>query len=377
VTTTQTSQTTQINPTQDDSPCEEEIVNPAEIAKSAGLRYVSDTDPGIRRKRAGKNFSYIGLDGKPIHDQEVLRRIRSLGIPPAWNNVWICPKPNGHIQANGRDAKGRKQYRYHPHWREVRDETKYNRMIAFGEALPTIRARISHDLKLPGLHREKVLAAVVWLLDTTAIRVGNEEYAKENGSFGLTTLRNQHVDISGSKIYFHFRGKSGKEHTVSVQNRQLARIVKRCQDLPGYELFQYIDDNGQRSTIESADVNDYLRQVSGRDFTAKDFRTWAGTVFAMDALQNLGEAENQTQAKKKVGQAIEVAAEHLGNTKTICRKCYVHPAVVDAYLEGTLLTSLSQQHDESASDASGLRPEETHVLQFLKQQAEGLQELNR
>jgi DNA topoisomerase-1 len=199
----------------------------------------------------------------------------------------------------------------------------------------------------------------------------------ENGSFGLTTLRNQHVDISGSKIYFHFRGKSGKEHTVSVQNRQLARIVKRCQDLPGYELFQYIDDNGQRSTIESADVNDYLRQVSGRDFTAKDFRTWAGTVFAMDALQNLGEAENQTQAKKKVGQAIEVAAEHLGNTKTICRKCYVHPAVVDAYLEGTLLTSLSQQHDESASDASGLRPEETHVLQFLKQQAEGLQELNR
>lgn len=370
--------TTQIDSTQDDSPCEQEIVNPAEIAKSAGLRYVSDTGPGFMRKRVGKNFSYIGLDGKPIHDQEVLQRIRSLGIPPAWNNVWICPKPNGHIQATGRDAKGRKQYRYHPHWREVRDETKYNRMIAFGEALPTMRARISHDLKLPGLHREKVLAAVVLLLDTTAIRVGNEEYAKENGSFGLTTLRNRHVDISGSKIYFHFRGKSGKEHTVSVQNRQLARIVKRCQDLPGYELFQYIDDNGQRLTIESADVNDYLRQVFGSDFTTKDFRTWAGTVFAMDALQNLGEAENQTQAKKKVGQAIEVAAKHLGNTKTICRKCYVHPVVVDAYLEGTLLTSLSQQDDNVFLDTGGLRPEEVRVLQFLKQQqADTLHELHK
>lgn len=358
----------QINSSQDNTSCGEEIVNPAEVAKSAGLRYVSDTRPGIRRKRVGKNFSYIGLDGKPIHDQQVLQRIRSLGIPPAWTNVWICPKPNGHIQATGRDAKGRKQYRYHPHWREVRDETKYNRVIAFGEALPAIRARVNHDLKLNGLPREKVLAAVVWLLDTTAIRVGNEEYAKENGSFGLTTLRNRHVDISGSKIYFHFRGKGGKEHTVSVQNRQLARIVKRCQDLPGHELFEYIDDNGQLSTVESADVNEYLRQVSGSDFTAKDFRTWAGTAFAMDALKGLGEAENQTKAKKNIGQAIEVAAEHLGNTKTICRKCYVHPAVIDSYLEGSLLTSLSRQDDEQAADTAGLRPEEAHVLQFLKQQ---------
>lgn len=356
------------NTLQDDVSREEEIVNPAEVAASAGLHYVSDSAPGIERKRVGKNFSYIGLDGKPIHDQEVLQRIRSLGIPPAWSRVWICPKPNGHIQATGRDAKGRKQYRYHPRWREVRDETKYNRMIAFGEALPTIRARVNHDLKLDGLPREKVLAAVVWLLDTTAIRVGNEEYAKENGSFGLTTLHNRHVDISGSKIYFHFRGKGGKEHTVSVQDRQLARIVKRCQDLPGHELFAYIDDNGQLSTVESADVNAYLRQVSGSDFTAKDFRTWAGTVFAMDALRGLGEAENQTKAKKNIGQAIEVAAEHLGNTKTICRKCYVHPAVIDSYLEGSLLTSLSRQDDESAEDTIGLRPEEARVLQFLKQQ---------
>ena len=356
------------NTPQDDASCGEEIINPAEVARSAGLRYVSDTAPGIKRKRVGKNFSYIGLDGKPIHDQEALQRIRSLGIPPAWTDVWICPSPNGHIQATGRDAKGRKQYRYHPRWREVRDETKYNHMIAFGEALPTIRARVNHDLKLHGLPRVKVLAAVVWLLDTTAIRVGNEEYAKENGSFGLTTLRNQHVDISGSKIYFHFRGKGGKEHTVSVQNRQLAGIVKRCQDLPGHELFEYVDDNGQLSTVESADVNEYLRQVSGSGFTAKDFRTWAGTVFAMDALKGLGEAENQTKAKKNIGQAIEIAAEHLGNTKTICRKCYVHPAVIDSYLEGSLLTSLSLQHVEPAADTTGLRPEEAHVLQFLKQQ---------
>ena len=365
MTTTHKSHT---NTPQDDAPCGEEIINPAEVARSAGLRYVSDTAPGIKRKRVGKNFSYIGFNGKPIHDQEALQRIRSLGIPPAWTDVWICPNPNGHIQATGRDAKGRKQYRYHPRWREVRDETKYNHMIAFGEALPTIRARVNHDLKLHGLPRVKVLAAVVWLLDTTAIRVGNEEYAKENGSFGLTTLRNQHVDISGSKIYFHFRGKGGKEHTVSVQNRQLARIVKRCQDLPGHELFEYVDDNGQLSTVESADVNEYLRQVSGSGFTAKDFRTWAGTVFAMDALKGLGEAENQTKAKKNIGQAIEVAAEHLGNTKTICRKCYVHPAVIDSYLEGSLLTSLSLQQVEPAADTAGLRPEEAHVLQFLKQQ---------
>ena len=349
---------------------DEDIVEPAQIARSAGLRYVSDTTPGIRRKRAGKHFSYIGLDGKPIHDPEVLRRIRSLGIPPAWTNVWICPKPNGHIQATGRDARGRKQYRYHPHWREVRDETKYNRMIEFGEALPGIRARIAHDLKLPGLPHEKVLAAVIWLLDTTAIRVGNESYARENKSFGLTTLRNRHVAIAGSKIHFHFRGKSGKEHSVTVQNRQLARIIKRCQDLPGHELFQYLDEAGKRYTVESADVNNYLREISGHDFTAKDFRTWAGTVFATDALYELGTFETQTEAKKNIGKAIEVAAEHLGNTKTICRKCYVHPGVIDAYLEGSLLPRLNEQAEpklaNSTTDPNGLHPEEVRVLDYLK-----------
>jgi DNA topoisomerase-1 len=358
-------------PVQGEPPREEvEIVSPTEVAKSAGLRYVSDTSPGIRRKRVGKHFSYIGLDGKPIRDEEELRRIRSLAIPPAWTNVWICPKPNGHIQATGRDTKGRKQYRYHPRWREVRDETKYNRMVAFGETLPTIRSRIAHDLALPGLPYEKVLAAVVWLLDATAIRVGNEEYARSNKSFGLTTLRSRHVDVSGSKIRFHFRGKGGKEHNVTIQNRQLAKIVKRCQDLPGHELFQYVDADGQRYTIESDDVNNYLRKIAGQDFTAKDFRTWAGTVFATNALQELGEAETQTQAKKNVGEAIEVAAKKLSNTKAICRKCYVHPALINAYLEGSLLPRLSQQDEKMTQDVEGLRPEEMHVLVFLKQEGQ-------
>ncbi|GAC1378217.1 MAG: DNA topoisomerase IB [Ktedonobacteraceae bacterium] len=345
--------------------CEDELSSD-EVAKLAGLRYVTDTSPGITRKRAGKNFSYIGLDGKPVHDKVELQRLRSLGIPPAWTNVWICPRPDGHIQATGRDARGRKQYRYHPRWREVRDETKYSRMIAFGEALPTIRSHVAHDLSLPGLPHEKVLAAVVWLLDTTAIRVGNEEYARENGSFGLTTLRNQHVDISGSKIRFHFRGKSGKEHSVSVQNRQLAKIVKRCQDLPGHELFQYIDDAGQRYTIESADVNNYLQHITGQGFTAKDFRTWSGTVFAAKTLQELGEFETQTAARKNVVQAVEAAAKHLGNTKAICRKCYIHPEVIDSYLHGSLLTELNQQNQKSIQYADELRLEEAKVLKFLK-----------
>jgi DNA topoisomerase-1 len=347
-------------------PCGDEI-DPVQIAKTAGLRYVSDTMPGIRRKRAGKHFSYIGLDGKPIHDKDELQHIRSLGIPPAWTNVWICPKPNGHIQATGRDARGRKQYRYHPRWREVRDETKYTRMIAFGEALPALRERVMHDLALPGLPHEKVLAAVVWLLDMTAIRVGNEEYARENGSYGLTTMRNRHVNIAGSNIRFHFRGKSGKDHTVTVRNRRLANIIRRCQDLPGHELFQYIDDDGERRTIESSDVNDYLQEVTGQNFTAKDFRTWSGTVMATDTLQELGEFETQTEAKKNVTQAIKVAAEHLGNTPTICRKCYVHPEIINAYMDDALLISLRQEHEKVADTVlHGLHPDEMAVLTFLK-----------
>ncbi len=372
VSMTQTTSTSQ--PEKIETACGD-VVDPVQVAKSAGLRYVNDSRPGIRRKRVGKNFSYIGLDGRPIHDKDELQRIRSLGIPPAWTNVWICPKPNGHIQATGRDAKGRKQYRYHPRWRAVRDETKYNRMIAFGEALPKIRQQVAHDLALPGkLSQGKVLAAVVWLLDATSIRVGNEEYARENQSYGLTTLRNRHVAISGSKIRFHFRGKSGKEHTVSVRNKRLAHIIKGCQELPGHELFEFVGDDGELHTIESADVNDYLRQISGDDFTAKDFRTWAGTIFAADALLELGQFENQTQAKKNVTQAIEVAANHLGNTKTICRKCYVHPGVIDAYLDGNLIDNLKQYQvaeelklTSPTEHEQDLHPDELRVLLFLKE----------
>jgi DNA topoisomerase-1 len=344
-----------------------DIAAPVASAKAAGLRYVSDTMPGIRRKRVGKHFSYVGRDGKPIRDKEELERIRALGIPPAWTDVWICPNPRGHIQATGRDAKGRKQYRYHPEWRRIRDETKYDRMVAFGEALPHIRKRVAQDLALPGMPREKVLAAVVRLLDMTSLRIGNEEYARENSSFGLTTLRNDHVDIEGASIHIHFRGKAGKEHTVGIKDRQLARIVKKCQDLPGHELFQYIDENKELHTIESNDVNEYLRQITGQDFTAKDFRTWAGTVVATCALQDLGEYESQTQAKKNVVRAIEVAAKHLGNTPTICRKSYVHPEVIDAYLNGALLKAVDQQDENAVQEAlHGLRPEEVAVLSFLQ-----------
>ena len=342
--------------------------DPIETAKAAGLRYVSDTRPGIQRKRVGKHFTYIGRDGKPIRDQQELERIKKIGIPPAWKQVWICPSPKGHIQATGRDAKGRKQYRYHPRWREVRDETKYDRMIAFGEALPTIRERVERDLLLPGLPYEKVLATLVRLLDTTHIRVGNEEYARENDSYGLTTLRNQHVEVTGAKVHFHFKGKSGKEHDIDVKDRQLAKIVKRCQDLPGHELFQYVDEQGVLRGIESGDVNDYLREISGQDFTAKDFRTWGGTVIAMGELEAEGVFDSQTQGKKNVVQAIKATAEQLGNTPAICRKCYVHPGVLDAYLDGSLFGYLERyDHREKKEVGEGLRSEEVRTLTFLHQ----------
>ena len=344
--------------------------DPVETAKAAGLRYVTDASPGIRRKRVGKNFSYIGPDGKPISDPAELQRIKSLGIPPAWTNVWICTKPNGHIQATGRDAKGRKQYRYHPRWREVRDETKYDRMIVFAENLPGLRKRIAHDLSLSGLPREKLLATLVRLLDTTLIRVGNEEYARENNSYGLTTMRNEHVDVSGAKVEFHFRGKSGKEHVIDVKDRQLAKIVRRSQELPGHELFEYIDEKGELRTVESSDVNEYLQEVTGQSFTAKDFRTWGGTVVVTRSLQEIGGFDTQTQAKKNVVQAIKEAAQDLGNTPAICRKCYVHPAITDAYMNGSLLNFLKQYAEqEKKLSKDGLRPEESVVLAFLEEEA--------
>jgi DNA topoisomerase-1 len=327
---------------------------------------VSDAVPGIRRQRAGTGFVYVAPDGTRIRDRDELRRIRALVLPPAWRDVWICPSARGHMQATARDAKGRKQYRYHPRWRAVRDETKFGRMIAFAQALPRIRAQTESDLALPGLPRDKVLAAVVQLLGATLIRVGNEEYARQNGSFGLTTMRDRHVDVSGSRLRFRFRGKSGREHTIDIQDRRLARVVKRCQDVPGQTLFQYREDDGTQQTIGSEDVNEYLRRVTGEDFTAKDFRTWAGTVLAACALQELEWSDSETQAKKNIVRAIESVAERLGNTRAVCRTCYVHPAVFDAYLDGTLLETLQQRAADERAQPDALSGEEAGVMALLQ-----------
>jgi DNA topoisomerase-1 len=346
------------------APPPEVVSDPVESAQAAGLRYVSDTQPGIRRKKAGKGFAYVGTDGKTIRDAGELARIRSLAIPPAYTDVWICPSPNGHIQATGRDARGRKQYRYHPKWREVRDETKFGRMLAFSQVLPKIRARVEKDLSLPGLPREKVLATVVRLLECTCIRVGNDEYAKSNRSFGLTTLQDRHVEVSGSSLRFEFRGKSGKVHKVDLSDRRLAKIVERCQDLPGEDLFQYLDDDEVRQTVGSGDVNDYIREISGEEFTAKDFRTWAGTLLAVEALSEVGAFSTQRQAKSNVLRAIDRVAEQLNNTRAVCRKYYVHPAVFEAYLAGTMADALKNGTNGAAKSA--LADEEASVVRLLK-----------
>ncbi len=317
--------------------------NPVAAAKSAGLRYVSDQMPGIRRIGSGKTFRYLGPNGRVIRDAATLARIRSLAIPPAWTDVWICPSDEGHIQAVGRDARKRKQYRYHARWREVRDSTKFDRMAEFGKVLPKIRGRVRRHLALPGLPKEKVLATIVRLLETTLIRVGNDEYSRHNNSFGLTTLRNHHVAISGAKVNFYFRGKSGRRHAISVEDSHLAKIVRHCRDLPGYELFQYLDDSGERRSIGSADVNDYLRDIAGDDFTAKDFRTWAGTILAVQALCKCKEFTTQKEAKKNIAGVIEEVAGRLGNTVAVCRKCYIHPSVFETYTEGRLETVSSDK----------------------------------
>jgi DNA topoisomerase-1 len=325
------------------------ITDPVASAKIAGLRYVSDARPGIGRRRSGKGFRYVNPDGSTARDAEVLARIRSLVIPPAWTDVWICSLANGHLQATGRDARGRKQSRYHPRWREVRDETKYERMMLFGAALPDIRRRVERDLALPGLPREKVLAAVVRLLETTFIRVG----------------------VKGSSLTFDFKGKSGVEHTIDLEDRRLARIVRRCQDLPGYELFQYLDGEGERHSIDATDVNDYLREATQQEFTAKDFRTWAGTVLACSVLREFEPAESDTRAKRNVVAAIKSVAERLGNTPSVCRKCYVHPAVLDHYLSGTMLQALeSEVAEEVDKQLHALRQEEFALLQLLAHKAE-------
>jgi DNA topoisomerase I len=389
-----------------------EVNDPLAAARAAGLRHVDDSQPGLRRRRTGKKlrqgnrwaeqFQILDADGRVVHDRDQLDRIRRLAIPPAWNDVWICPHAAGHIQATGRDARGRKQYRYHPRWREHRDQTKYEKMIAFARALPAIRSRVAADLQAPGLRRSKVLATVVRLLETTFIRVGNEEYARANRSFGLTTLKDRHVSFGGAELRFHFRGKSGVFHEISIRDAAIARIVRRCRDLPGQELFQYLDENGQPATIDSADVNEYIRDIAGGEFTAKDFRTWAGTVLAATALcamcARAGDAAKESArvaarararlrrdpapSKRDVVRAIEQVARRLGNTPSVCRKSYVHPEVIGAFLDGSLgrdaafarvlarapaaaLTNARVLALPARSDRA-LRPEEVAVLALLK-----------
>jgi DNA topoisomerase I len=343
------------------------VGDPMEAAEEAGLRYVNDDQPGYTRKLKGDDFEYFDMEGKPIRDEQRLLRIKRLAIPPAYTDVWICPASNGHIQATGRDARGRKQYRYHERWRGVRDENKYERIVIFGQALPKIRRRVSKDLSLPGLPRNKVLATVVQLLERTFIRVGNEEYARENKSFGLTTMKDRHLDVKGSKLCFRFRGKSGIKHEVDIQDRRIAKIVSKVQDLPGQNLFQYVDDKGDVGDITSEDVNLYLCEITGEDFTAKDFRTWAGTVLAAMALSAVGAFETKKQAKANIKNAISAVAKILGNTPAICRKCYVHPAVLESYLDGNTIEGLKQKTEEALeSDSLDLRTSEAAILKFLQ-----------
>ncbi|MBV8093270.1 MAG: DNA topoisomerase IB [Acetobacteraceae bacterium] len=344
------------------------VADPQTAAKEAGLRYVSDRQPGIRRERTPEGFVYRNPDGSPVADEKTLERIKKLAIPPAYEQVWICRIPNGHLQAVGRDARGRKQYRYHARWRAVRDENKYEKMLAFGRLLPNIRARVQEDIGRPGLPREKVLAAIVRLLETTLARVGNEEYARANRSFGLTTLRNRHVKVAGSHIIFDFKGKHGIKHHIDLADRKLARIVRRCMDIPGQDLFQYIGEDGEPHGIGSEDVNAYLRDISGEEITAKDFRTWAATKLAALALRELEAFDNQAKAKKNVVRAVEAVAKMLGNTPAICRKCYIHPAIFDGYLDGSLMQALKARADEALEQPqTGLSSEEVVVTAFLSQ----------
>jgi DNA topoisomerase-1 len=346
----------------------ENVVDPRDAAETAGLLYVSDEEPGIRRRKSGKGFTYTRPDGKKVEDRSTLERIKSLAIPPAYTDVWICAKANGHIQATGRDAKGRKQYRYHSAFREVRESTKYEHMLEFAKGLPAIRKTIDEHMSLRGLPREKVLATVVHLLENTLIRVGNSDYVKQNKSYGLTTLRDPHVKVQGGELRFQFKGKSGKTWRLQVKDRRVAKIVKACQELPGQDLFQYLDENGEQQSITSADVNAYLKEITGSEITAKDFRTWAGTVLAALALAEFEEFDSDAKAKKNIRAAIEKVSARLGNTPSICRKCYVHPEVFASYLDRGLLLDIKEEIEtELREDLSSLKPEEAAVLALLEQ----------
>jgi DNA topoisomerase-1 len=345
----------------------------AAVIAEEGLRYVTDASPGYRRKRAGKSFSYFDKDGKRLNNRDVIRRIKSIGIPPAYDSVWICPSANGHIQATGLDARGRKQYRYHAKWRELRDQNKYEHVMQFAAALPGLRRRVSADLKRRGLPREKVLATIVSLLEKTLIRVGNSEYAAQNKSYGLTTMRRKHVDIKGSTLRFDFTGKSGKQWKLQVQDKRIVAIVKRCADIPGHELFKYLDSEGQSHTVDSGEVNSYIKAITRQDFTAKDFRTWAGTVFAAMALAEFKKYDSDAEAKRNVIAAIDTVAKQLGNTRAICRKCYIHPAIIDAYMSGDLAKLTDTKIvDRFKRRYSKLSSDEILVLSFLHERLEPL-----
>jgi len=350
-----------------DQPITTTQTHPQASARAASLKYVDDSQSGYGRRRSGRGFVYLRPDGRLVRNPKILRRIRSLVIPPAWTDVWICLDANGHLQATGHDARGRKQYRYHERWRIVRDETKYERLADFGRVLPKIRARVRRDLRLPGLPRDKVLAALVRLMDQTAIRIGNEEYTRENRSFGLTTLENRHVQVNGDSIEFRFTGKSGKAHAVATSDPRLARIVRRCRDLPGQRLFQYLDADGRRQAVSSNDVNDYLRAATGADFTAKDFRTWIGTLAAAAAVGATDLPKTPTAIKRGLVEIVKTVAEQLGNTVAVCRKCYIHPRVLEAFSDATLRAKLTLFGKCPPSGPSrALRALETRLLCLLR-----------
>ncbi|MGE5353626.1 MAG: DNA topoisomerase IB [Acidobacteriota bacterium] len=343
------------------------VTEPEEVAEAAGLRYVSDEDAGFSRKGQGKGFIYLDKSGNKLTDPKHINRIEALVIPPAWTNVWICPYSNGHIQATGRDQKGRKQYIYHAQWEDIRNTNKFNLMIRFGETLPLIRARVDEDLRKHGLPREKVMAILVRLLEETLIRIGNHEYAKQNDSYGLTTLRNKHMETDGSKVRFIFKGKSGKQWEVDIENKRLAKLIKQCQELPGQHLFQYLDEEGKRQAVDSADVNNYLKEIIEQDFTAKDFRTWGGTVRAAKELYDLGAAEAEKDKQKNIVQAIKKVSAALNNTPSVCRKYYIHPEIISAYMDNSLFDHMERASKSGESSQFGLNIEETAVLNILKE----------
>ncbi|TAJ83078.1 DNA topoisomerase IB [Reyranella sp.] len=362
-----------------DTSCETE-----DAAEAAGLSYVSEGEPGIARHRQGKGFRYVRHDGRKVADAPTLKRIRTLAIPPAWTEVWICARANGHIQSTGRDAKGRKQYRYHSDFRDLRESAKYEHIMTFARLLPTLRGQVAEHMAMRGLGREKVLATVVHLLESTLIRIGNDDYAKQNQSYGLTTLRDRHVAINGSELRFQFKGKSGKTWRLGLKDRRVANVVRACQDLPGQDLFQYLDSDEVQHSVSSSDVNAYLRNITGQNITAKDFRTWAGTLLAALALQEFEAFDSEAGAKRNVKAAIERVAKRLGNTPTICRKCYVHPEVLSTYIEGSLLLNIKEEaEDELRQNLAQLRPEEAAVVSLLEarlrkiSRSDGLRDVDR